>query len=241
MAENIYKVKLLSVFDPRVRVTFDITPTISEAGQVEYAAVNPVHMPGTIQVYRHTNSRTFTVNAKFISRTSTEAATNKNFVQTLRGWRYPWFGAGSSTLQPRNVQARTERSRLQQQLQQPTTSSGERLTDQQQVDIQQQISQLDVGTELLGAPPEVLYFYGYSSTAQDARMIGPINLNRIPVVISSLDINWPEDVDYIPCIDNQTPFPVKMEVSITLLETHSPAEYASFSLDAYKKGNLNNF
>lgn len=241
MADNIYKVKLLSVFDPSIRVTFETTPTVTESGSVEYSPVNPVHMPGSIQVYRHTPSRNFTINARFISRTSAEATKNKNYVQTLRGWRYPWFGAGSSTLQPRNVQARSQRDQLQTKLQQSTISGQEHLTSQQQSNITQQISLLDVGVEMLGAPPEILYLYGYSSTAQDARGVGAINLNRIPVVMSSLDINFPEDVDYLPCSDNKTPFPVKMEVSISLLETHSPAEYARFSLEAYKKGNLNNF
>jgi hypothetical protein len=88
--------------------------------------------------------------------------------------------------------------------------------------------------------------YAYSSQANDKRPDQPgININRIPVVLTNLSIQYPEDVDYIPVIlkadANTEPFPVKIDVSISLAEAHSPTEYEQFSLESFKKGTLKHF
>ncbi len=243
---NIYKVKLIAVRDPRLRVIFENTPSLSEQGSVTYSAVTPVHMPGSVQVYKNTESRQFSIGAKFIARTSEEARINKVYLQTLRSFRFPWFGTRSSTLTQENVEARRERAALQERLNQPDIFDSEFLPTGGETttsSIQTRISMLDqlVGFEMLGAPPEVLYLYGYSSTGQDGRTSGIPNLNRIPVVMTNLSIDYPEDVDYIPCSDGSGPFPVAMDVTIALVETHSPAEFARFSLNDYKNGKLPNF
>lgn len=102
------------------------------------------------------------------------------------------------------------------------------------------------GVNLLGAPPEVLYLYGYSQQSSKASNAdATFNLKRIPVVLTSLTITYPDDVDYIPTLSSKStkaePFPVKMDVNITLAETHSPMEYEQFKLQAYKAGTLRNF
>lgn len=94
--------------------------------------------------------------------------------------------------------------------------------------------------ELLGAPPEVLYLYAYSNN-RSSRDKGWVNINKIPVVLTSLQITYPEDVDYIPSSLNQEPFPVRIDVSVSLTETHSPLEYENFSLKDFKLGKLNHF
>jgi hypothetical protein len=107
------------------------------------------------------------------------------------------------------------------------------------------------GVQLLGAPPMVLYLYAYSSSVNDNRGAGSflrVNVNRVPVVITSLSIAYPNDVDYLPAgegIDaiNQESesMPTKMEVTIDCVETHSPREYERFSLEDFYNGKLVSF
>lgn len=216
MTANNYKVKLVSVVDPRSRVIFEATPTFTENRSVSYTPVTPVHMPGSIQVYKNTAARAFNVGAKLISRTREDATRNMRTLQLLRGWTMPYFGA----------------------------SGGQ--TGSEQVEMERQFAAggIDLSlsaSSLLGAPPDVLYLYAYSSEA--SRMSGElVNINKIPVVIDSLNISYPDDVDYIPTDQqNAEPFPVRMEVSIALVETHSPVEYERFSLADFKNGKLVNF
>jgi len=60
-------------------------------------------------------------------------------------------------------------------------------------------------------------------------------------VLTNLSIDYPDDVDYIPVEGTGEPFPVKMEISIELLETHAPVDYENFSLSNFKQGNLVQF
>ena len=94
---------------------------------------------------------------------------------------------------------------------------------------------------MLGAPPDVLYLYAYSSpTSRDGK--SHVNINRVPVVLSQLGIQYPDDVDYIHTFyANLEPMPTKMSVTLMLLETHSPFEYEQFSLQNFKAGRLNHF
>lgn len=80
---------------------------------------------------------------------------------------------------------------------------------------------------MLGAPPAVLKLSGYGSK----------NISPIPVVLENYSTNWPNDVDYLPTNDGE-PFPVIMEIELTLKESYSPAEYSNFNLFAYKTGDL---
>lgn len=131
-----------------------------------------------------------------------------------------------------------------------STGADERvLTSDEALELRQE--QLQAGTELLGAPPDVLYLYAYSSSRNDGNASGRpsiygVNINRIPVVMTSLNITYPDDVDYIPTYSNDDPsisepFPIRIDVDITLAETHSPREYEKFDLIKYKRGVLVNF
>lgn len=198
------KVRLVAVRNfPRDKVIFEVSPTVSESRTVEYIGVNPVHMPGSIQVYKRTESRTFTISAKFISRSTLQAQENMKYLQILRGWTMPYFGVGS-------------------QFDGPST---------------------DAGASMLGAPPDVLYLYAYTTptrTANASRAPYTTNLSKIPVVLKSLSFDYPEDVDYIS-IPQSDPFPVKMEVRLELAETHSPKGYEGFTLSKFKQGQLLQF
>jgi hypothetical protein len=250
-SENNYKVRLIPIAsltyggDPssirESQVAFDVTPSFSETRTAEYTPVTPVHMPGAMQVYKHTNSRQFEITAHFISRNVQDAIKNMGYLQKLRGWLMPYFGA-TDTITDTQRQARANASYTQtnQNLQPQTEAERDAGTRRR---IQSE------GVQLRGAPPDVLYLYAYSSGANDLRGIGPrVNINRVPVVMTNLGITYPEDVDYIPVYDpegspSQTtePFPRKMDVTISLVETHSPREYEKFDLMAYKLGNLVNF
>lgn len=216
-----YKVRLHAVRGYPSRegtVVFDVSPTLSESRSVEYAGVTPVHMPGSIQVYKKTNSRTFSLVAKLISRNQEQATTNMRYLQLLRGWTMPYFGLRSQFDGPTPPNARGGIP--------PTIDSNDR-------------------TSMLGAPPDVLYLFAYSSSmgadADRSGTGGRVNLKKLPVVITSLNITYPEDVDYIPVKDTGEPFPVRMEVSIELAETHSPRGYEDFSLSMFKQGLLTQF
>lgn len=235
-----FKVRLVSVVDLNNAfspgninsVIFEVTPSFSESGSVEYSAVQPVHMPGSIQTYKYTHSRTFNITAHLISRNTADALRNIKYLQTLRSWRYPYFGNSGTT----------------SATQQPAAPSLGQFNGNDAAMARIQNSTSDASGELLGAPPEVLYLYAYSTSNNDKRGLDSnnrVNIDRVPVVLSSLNITYPEDVDYLPINISPTqktePFPVKMDVQITLLEAHSPTEYERFNLAAYKTGNLTNF
>lgn len=185
-------------------------------------------------MYQYTSARTFSVGATLVSRNADDAGINQVYLQTLRSWAMPYFGA-TSTLSQEQRLARTERRLNEEQGFFDNATAAERIRNE--------------GVSLTGAPPDVLYLYAYSLdstsklTSSGERTTPTGNINRVPVVLTSLDIAYPDDVDYIPIPSGSgyEPFPVKMSVSLTLVETHSPREFERFDLAAFKMGTLANF
>lgn len=195
------------------RVTWDATPELSESRSIMYKNIDPLHAPGAIYQYASTGSRTFSIQGKFVSRSINEATKTLAYVQYLRTWAMPVFGnAGTAP-----------------------------------------------GETILGAPPAILLLTAYSrghplkGTQTTVDTTNPINgktankqyalgnnLFEIPVVITSLEIPFPSDVDYIPTV-NGIPVPTIVTVSLQLVETHSPRKYLGFNIDDFKNGNLVNF
>jgi hypothetical protein len=217
-------------------VVFEATPNFTESRSAEYEALAPIHMPGSIQVYKRTNSRTFSIGAHLLSRNVDDARTNMRYLQLLRSWMLPYFGK-TDTLHA-NQQANRDSRR------QSGNSSGQ--TQEERITSE--------GVQLRGAPPDVLFLYAYSANQDGQRSMSTpiINIARVPVVMTNLEITYPEDVDYIPVaevdadgqlinMDKAQPFPRKMDVTISLIETHSPREYEEFDLLSYKMGNLTGF
>jgi len=214
--ENVHKVKLRD-YSGNI-VTFDVTPDLIESRNVNYSSIEPIHAPGAISAYKNTSSRSFNIsNIKLISRTQQEADLNLKRLWLLRSWCTPRFGA-SSTLNQNQASLRTIQSK----------NPGF---------VVETFDTTDFGTELLGAPPAVLYLSAYSRSSGSGKMQ---HINRVPTVIQQMSIPYPSDVDYIPTT-NDVPMPTMMTLDITLMETHSPGEYERFSLDAFKTGNLRNF
>lgn len=88
---------------------------------------------------------------------------------------------------------------------------------------------------MFGAPPPVLIFSAYGSS----------NIDEHPVVLLNYNFSYPNDVDYIECQTDETagimagtPFPVLCDISITLKESFSPAQFSGFSLSSYRNGKL---
>ncbi len=238
MAGNDSRVKLLSAQDRNRHVHFRASPQVTENRNVNYNALEPLHAPGQIQVYKNTSSRSFSISdLKLISRTTKEADENLKILWQLRSWTMPRFG-NSSTLSKDNVQSRNN---YQTALNSPKPLTKEEL---------QALYNTNRGTELLGAPPEVLYLYAYSYNI-GADPVGPTkpgtsqwqiaqHINRVPVVIQQLTIPYPNDVDYITT-SNGVPMPIIMNLDLSLIETHSPNSYEAFSLDDFRNGRLVGF
>lgn len=81
--------------------------------------------------------------------------------------------------------------------------------------------------QYLGAPPPILTLQAYGD-----QMIGPVKC-----VLENYDWRFPNDVDYIPTYSG-VPFPVILEVALTVKESWSPAEYSGFDLMKYRNGKL---
>jgi hypothetical protein len=168
-------------------VVFEVMPEIVESRTVSYESVAPSQFLGAFQKYKGTDSTTWTINAKLVSRTSFEATQNLFRMQTLRGWTMPYFGS-------------------------------------------------DIGNEdKLGAPPPTLILNGFRKN-----IIGPT-----PVVITSLNWNWPQDVDWLPTNvtgddGKLTPFPAIMNIAIQLVESYSIEQFNNFSRTQFEIGDLEN-
>lgn len=79
----------------------------------------------------------------------------------------------------------------------------------------------------LGVPPPIITLTAYGS-----KMIGPVK-----TVLTDYNWEFPNDVDYIATIDKE-PFPVILDISLSLVEAWSPAEYSNFNIIQYRKGEL---
>ena len=77
-------------------IWFNVTPNVDESRSAYYDAIQPIHHPGTIQVYRSSEARTFSVSAKLIARTAAEASTNLAYLNLIRSWVMPYFGKGTA-------------------------------------------------------------------------------------------------------------------------------------------------
>ncbi len=90
----------------------------------------------------------------------------------------------------------------------------------------------------LGMPPKVLSFTAYSSHIPGDDH--SYRIYRIPVVINSLNIDYPNDVDYIPD-EHGNMIPIIQTITLSITEQHSPSELSNFSLDRFKMGKMLNF
>ena len=220
-----FKVKLISSVDRKDFVIFKVTPELSESRNINYKNLDPIHMPGNIQTYGNSSSRSFNLTAKFISRTIKEANQNSKDLQLIKSWGLPYFGiSGNST----SNQAQIEKNRRDRRSNLESTPGDPNARE------------FNNTRSLLGAPPDVLLLSAYSDPNAPIKTRFTSNINKIPVVLSQISNSYSSEVDYIPTSTGE-PFPVFMSVELILLETHSPSEYSKFSLSDFKSGRLNGF
>lgn len=268
---NEFKVKLISMVTPSERVVFDVMPTLSVSGGVEYSQVSPTHMPGVTQVYKNTQSRTFTITAPLISRTVEEATKNQSLLHQLSAWRYPYFGnttgdgsspAASTTAKQENIEMKEDTS--------------------QDFDFGSMSGWIDEKAKHIGTKLEELMqaslneIRGYGMVAKYNSDGSPIatpkgggsNMLGAPPPVLHL-YGWSQEsngdrgkstknLNRIPVVLTNLeytypdsvdyiptisgePWPIKMEVIILLTESHSPRQFETFSLSSYKAGTLRSF
>lgn len=78
--------------------------------------------------------------------------------------------------------------------------------------------------------PRVLRLYAYGK-----------HLKAIPVVMKSLNINYPTDTDYIRTQDGATQMPIICTLDMQLQETRSAEDLKGFNIEQYKAGTLPNW
>ncbi len=85
--------------------------------------------------------------------------------------------------------------------------------------------------EQLGAPPQILKFFGF----------GPKMIGEASVVLTSFNWAFEPEIDYIFAGDTpetRTPFPVHLRVQLQLSETWAPSQFTQFNLRDYREGNM---
>lgn len=155
----------------RETVVFDATPEFTESRTVNYKSMDPVHAPGGIYMYASTNARTFSIQAKLISRSVVEATKNLAYMQYLRTWTMPVFGTvGANAPNGEDILGAPPALLL--------------LTA---------YSQGNPGDQAVQTTVPI-------SEGKTIRAIGN-NIYQVPVIITQLDIPYPSDVDYIPTVN----------------------------------------
>jgi hypothetical protein len=77
-------------------VVFEATPDMNESGRTILVDIGDIRAAASIVFYMGSPSRSFSLNAKFISRTQTEANQNWTYINYLKAWRMPTLKAGSA-------------------------------------------------------------------------------------------------------------------------------------------------
>lgn len=225
--QNKFKVKLVDPEALTLRdrsVVFEVTPGLSENGSVRYDTIDLPHGPGQLFVYSGSTSRTFRITATFVSRTTQEATRNLARINLIRSWTKPVFGS-NAVLTGETLQRVS-----------PTLDANTRAAIQEN-------ARTSAGGDVLGAPPRVLKFSAYSDAMHRGMLF------NIPTVILDYEIDYPEDVDYVPTgnlkgfedVPKGTPVPVMYTVGLTLAESQSPSSFSRFNLRAYRLGILDGF
>ena len=98
---NTIKLKVTLTQEPALlgvknQVILDVMPTISESKSATYQPFNPNQHPGEILKYTGSTSRSWSVEARLISRDIGEANDNLDTVNLIRSWVMPFYGEGTS-------------------------------------------------------------------------------------------------------------------------------------------------
>lgn len=161
-------------------VRFLVTPELNETRTVNYQEISEMRQAGGILIYIGTQSRTYQLTARMVSRSEREADLTFKYTHLLKSWTVPRTGGG-----------------------------------------------VFIGENA----PEILKLYGY----------GARQLRGVPVVITSLSIDYPANVSYIKTRDGSAHIPIIQNFTLSLKEARNPEEFKTFNLEQYKQGTLPNW
>jgi hypothetical protein len=99
LSQTDFRTTLQSKANTSDKIIFTVSPSIDESRAANYEHLSPVHHPGTIQVYKSTEARTFNITAKLIARTAAEATANLTYINLIRSWVMPYYGTGTAASQ----------------------------------------------------------------------------------------------------------------------------------------------
>lgn len=199
-------------------VVFNTQPVFSESSTATYAEISPTHSIGTFQLYENSPSRHFELNDIKLVSRNSQEA-RQNLQKILRLKGWTKSYFGETTGSAANN----------------SVGNSDSMKDIQK-------NALDEMKNWLGAPPEILLFSAYSTDYNLGHM------NKIPVVLKALTVQYPNDVDYIPTAQlnstdtlGGTPFPLLVTIAVSLIEQHSAYELEQFNLASYRNGILPSF
>ena len=218
-------------------VTFFISPEISENRSVTYVEISDVRLPSSILIWMGSPSRNFSLNAKFLARSEQEANVAFRNLNILKSW--------CVTKSPLDSSNTVTRSNVNDILKTVTVESRDP-SNSVEIDTQgdesvtaSETSKSFTADSIFQDTPEVLLLEGYGG-----------QFRSIPVVITSLNITFPSDVDYIQN-SKKVWVPILHEVSISLKEAREisggtqlddgsslDASISSFNLQKFKEGTL---
>lgn len=223
-------------------VLFNITPEMSEQRSVSYAEISDLRLPASILIYMGSPSRRFSINAKFLARTQTEADISFKYMNLLKSWcvtdskRYLGSPKNSSvvgnysTLNPNLTPAQSGTANPNPDSAPPPPTNP--TSNPTSVPIKAPAT-VTASDDLFYQTPQVLYLTGYGT-----------QFRSIPVVVRDLNITFPTDVDYI---QNSTGawVPILQDIGISLQEARNvysqkgaSTAIAQFDLSAFKAGTL---
>lgn len=83
--------------------------------------------------------------------------------------------------------------------------------------------------------PEILKLYGYGMGDEAGQIRG------VPVVITSLNIDYPNNVSYIKTSNKKADVPIVQNISIALKEARSDIDLENFDIVGFRRGQLRNW
>jgi hypothetical protein len=230
-------------------VTFFVSPEISESRNVNYVDISDIRMPASILIWMGSPSRGFNLSAKFIARSQIEADGAFQQLSLLRSWCVAQPVTGSLDQDKRTVtqvvannivhSSQTDKiaSKPSDAAATANTQQGKAPTTGQPPPANQPPDQSTYtlgGTLFNDQTPPVLLLEGYGG-----------QFRHIPVVIQSLNISYPNDVDYIQN-SNGVWVPIIHDISISLKEArelfakgaNAPGAMNTFSIKKFRNGTL---
>lgn len=203
-------------------VKFHITPEVAEARSVNYSEISDVRLPSSILIWMGSPSRNFNINAKFLARSPQEASDAFKNISLLKSWCVTNSPLGPITRQ--NVDT------ILHGTPSPTDTTAPASGTETQETEKSLSETINISGPLFTDTPEVLLLEGYGE-----------QFRKIPVVITSLNITFPSDTDYIESPQGAW-VPILHEISISLKEAREISDRAGaiggFSLSKFKQGTL---